>query len=160
MARLSLGKRGLAGAAAVLLAASLQAANLFGSLQWEGTHHGIDQVFGAVHVLIRWRDPAPGEPWYGNGPGLRWLPSSRTKGGESWRMHILMPRGFINPPWINIVVPYWMIAGAGAGLLWWGWRAHRPTVGRCPECRYDLTGNVVGRCPECGTVVDSDRNPL
>ena len=28
--------------------------------------------------------------------------------------------------------------------------------GICPECKYDLTGNVSGRCPECGTPVKLD----
>lgn len=23
----------------------------------------------------------------------------------------------------------------------------------CPQCEYDLTGNVSGRCPECGTTL-------
>ena len=29
----------------------------------------------------------------------------------------------------------------------------RPHPGNCPECDYDLTGNVSGRCPECGTII-------
>lgn len=29
--------------------------------------------------------------------------------------------------------------------------------GWCPECDYDLTGNVSGRCPECGWDIDWDR---
>jgi hypothetical protein len=33
------------------------------------------------------------------------------------------------------------------------WLARREALcsqGRCPECAYDLTGNVSGVCPECG----------
>lgn len=30
-----------------------------------------------------------------------------------------------------------------------------PSEPLCPECDYNLTGNVSGRCPECGTIVDS-----
>jgi hypothetical protein len=34
----------------------------------------------------------------------------------------------------------------------WCWLTDRRPFppGRCPECGYDLTGNVSGRCPECG----------
>jgi hypothetical protein len=32
------------------------------------------------------------------------------------------------------------------------WRRRRRTGG-CPNCGYDLTGNVSGVCPECGTLV-------
>jgi hypothetical protein len=32
------------------------------------------------------------------------------------------------------------------------YRDRRVPPGRCPNCRYDLTGNVSGRCPECGNV--------
>lgn len=36
----------------------------------------------------------------------------------------------------------------GVIVVWyWG----RPEV--CPQCGYNLTGNVSGRCPECGTPV-------
>jgi len=34
-------------------------------------------------------------------------------------------------------------------------RRHRPKVGHCAECGYDLTGNISGRCPECGTPTSS-----
>jgi len=29
----------------------------------------------------------------------------------------------------------------------------------CPECGYDLTGNVSGVCPECGNAFKIDRSP-
>lgn len=32
-------------------------------------------------------------------------------------------------------------------------RARRAKRGACPECGYDLTGNVSGVCPECGVEV-------
>ncbi len=35
-----------------------------------------------------------------------------------------------------------------------GRRYSRP--GHCPECGYDLTGNVSGRCPECGGLVATE----
>jgi hypothetical protein len=34
-------------------------------------------------------------------------------------------------------------------------RLRRLAAGQCPECGYDLTGNVSGVCPECGTPVQS-----
>jgi hypothetical protein len=35
-------------------------------------------------------------------------------------------------------------------------RKHGRRPGRCPRCKYDLTGNVSGVCPECGTQVAPD----
>ena len=29
-------------------------------------------------------------------------------------------------------------------------------TGKCPRCRYDLTGNLTGQCPECGTLIDGE----
>lgn len=31
-----------------------------------------------------------------------------------------------------------------------GLNRYRPPAGKCPRCRYDLTGNCSGVCPECG----------
>jgi hypothetical protein len=51
------------------------------------------------------------------------------------------------------------MGAAGAALCCWEWwtavRPGRLWVGRCargqcPQCGYDLTGNVSGVCPECG----------
>jgi hypothetical protein len=48
-------------------------------------------------------------------------------------------------------------------VLWMGWWLGRwlspPTEaipGKCPRCRYDLTGLTSGRCPECGATLFSD----
>ena len=38
-------------------------------------------------------------------------------------------------------------------LVSWVQLRRRPRPGRCPDCDYDLTGNVSGICPECGTLV-------
>ena len=35
----------------------------------------------------------------------------------------------------------------------WERRLERIRRGQCPECAYDLTGNVSGTCPECGAAV-------
>jgi hypothetical protein len=32
----------------------------------------------------------------------------------------------------------------------------RKTKGLCPECGYDLTGNVSGVCPECGQAIAAE----
>lgn len=37
----------------------------------------------------------------------------------------------------------------------WERRLERIRRGQCPECAYDLTGNVSGTCPECGAPVQS-----
>jgi hypothetical protein len=36
----------------------------------------------------------------------------------------------------------------------WRWRRQHPRIGFCPNCDYNLTGNVSGVCPECGTTMD------
>jgi hypothetical protein len=55
----------------------------------------------------------------------------------------------------------WGLIGAGILLIaafgyeeWYFGRApRRQRRGLCPNCGYDLTGNVSGVCPECGTPV-------
>ncbi len=48
-------------------------------------------------------------------------------------------------------VPIWMLLIPSLGMAARLWRASRaPEVGRCPSCRYDLSGNASGACPECG----------
>ncbi len=61
----------------------------------------------------------------------------------------------------------WRLSRCGVGLFWmwgcmgWGWcgvivvgravwRRIWRREGRCPKCRYDLSGLVGGVCPECG----------
>jgi len=57
-----------------------------------------------------------------------------------------------------VMLPMWLAllgCAVPTGLLWFPGR--RPAaVGRCPKCRYDLTGNVSGRCPECGLPCQTD----
>jgi hypothetical protein len=58
-----------------------------------------------------------------------------------------------------LFTPCWVVAAVSAALpAWWlvvvrrRWRRdRRREAGRCPECGYDLTGNLSGVCPECGT---------
>ena len=50
------------------------------------------------------------------------------------------------------VVPLWLpfvVFLVPTLVLWRHDRRARP--GHCPNCGYNLTGNVSGRCPECGT---------
>ena len=61
--------------------------------------------------------------------------------------------------WRSLFVPWWSLVVAFAGLpattlgrRLWLWSRRRP-FGRCPQCNYDLTGNVSGTCPECGRKV-------
>jgi hypothetical protein len=39
-------------------------------------------------------------------------------------------------------------------------RKFRRRAGRCPRCRYDLTGNTTGVCPECGSPAASASQSL
>jgi hypothetical protein len=66
--------------------------------------------------------------------------------------------------WPAVVV--WSAAGTiGVAAGRRSWRASgrrrrhfRRMAGLCPDCAYDLTGNVSGVCPECGTGAPSARN--
>ena len=62
--------------------------------------------------------------------------------------------------WSAAYVPLWLpflVAGVPSLILWW--RDLRVPPGHCPNCGYDLTGNVSGVCPECGTSVPDARTP-
>jgi hypothetical protein len=57
---------------------------------------------------------------------------------------------------IAIVVPTVVPVALSTVLpLAWGVRRiwKKRSKGSCPECSYNLTGNISGVCPECGTVV-------
>ena len=60
------------------------------------------------------------------------------------------------PGWFYIF-PVVISAAAGIVAARGSWalsvRRHRRSLGRCPDCGYDLTGNTSGVCPECGTAV-------
>jgi len=74
---------------------------------------------------------------------LQWKPEWHWSGGPG---HIYIPL------WIPFV-----LVGLPTGLLWW--RDLRVPPGHCPNCGYDLTGNVSGVCPECGMPVADARTP-
>jgi uncharacterized paraquat-inducible protein A len=38
-------------------------------------------------------------------------------------------------------------------------RQRRRRMGHCPECNYNLAGNLSGRCPECGTEITDKNHP-
>ena len=70
--------------------------------------------------------------------------------GDGWRKTPTDCRG----PLIDVIA-----ASFVAAALLWLWPARRPPPGSCPECGYNLTGNLSGRCPECGTPCSGARSP-
>lgn len=61
------------------------------------------------------------------------------------------------PATTDVTIPLWIplvILMVPTVFLWLHRRA-RPKAGQCPNCRYNLTGNLSCRCPECGTNVTS-----
>ncbi|HNO80157.1 MAG TPA: hypothetical protein PKN33_19090 [Phycisphaerae bacterium] len=93
-----------------------------------------------------------------------WLAAS--KGFDVYRHHVESVTRSIPPTsfWLDIGIP---IVGAVVPLFYWAaisvilivqvkaWRCP-VTVGICPTCEYDLTGNESGVCPECGSGVLMD----
>lgn len=66
----------------------------------------------------------------------------------------------------NLVVPHWAaITLLGIVPLVWFRKLRvrlarqRDPRPRCPNCRYDLSGNISGICPECGTPVPAATIP-
>ena len=54
-----------------------------------------------------------------------------------------------------VALPYWFLAAAAGAFPAWYWvrfrqLRRRKKRGLCPQCGYDLTGNVSGVCSECG----------
>ncbi len=65
---------------------------------------------------------------------------------------VRVPRVFPWWAWL-IVVPCAFIVIYGVYVEF---TRQRVTEGGCPNCHYDLTGNVSGVCPECGTPIKPD----
>jgi len=65
----------------------------------------------------------------------------------------LLPWALVDSPGEAIGIPFWLVV-IPLGLAYAGFCIlvrHHPTVGHCPHCSYNLTGNQSGKCPECGT---------
>jgi len=71
------------------------------------------------------------------------------------------------PVYAMVLIPGTIVILSGSGWSWWvvvqrrrrgkreygeeEWAKREVKGGFCPECNYDLSGNVSGTCPECGT---------
>ena len=95
----------------------------------------------------------PPGPMLCNSFSMRWWPELRTF--ENTRLSAIDRIRRRAPYWNwSLFVPFWCIliplAVPTAGL----WYLDRkPPPGCCPNCGYDLTGNVSGICPECGVPI-------
>jgi hypothetical protein len=81
--------------------------------------------------------PKPGE-WIHYPDGSVTPPKSRQ---PSFRRYFV--RFPLYLPFLLVAVPTF--------LVWW--KRPRRRRGHCPQCNYDLTGNVSGTCPECGAAI-------
>lgn len=72
--------------------------------------------------------------------------------GDAWSGVVLA----FEPVWGGFVLDVGVYGVLWGGVIWGAcalWRLLRLRDGRCPVCRYDLSGLVGGVCPECGTMV-------
>ena len=71
----------------------------------------------------------------------------RNSEAFSWWFKVETPlpafRGYTVPLWIPLLA-------IAIPTAWLWWRDRRYPPGHCPECGYDLTGNVTGVCSEGG----------
>ena len=98
------------------------------------THSPVDRAIRGLHRRIR-------DLHEHRFLGVGWTPPARDD----------------NPATTWATVPYSRVAilaallPAGRATGWlWKRAVRRKRRGRCPQCGYDLTGNVSGVCPECG----------
>ena len=114
----------------------------------DGTNYELCLASGIVG--LRWGGPewpfgyAEGFEYWSPGGGLEGLLLAGSSGTMRW-----------------VCVPFWPITYAlviWTVVAWWRGR-DRWQPGSCPQCGYNLTGNVSGRCPGCGTEVGEARAP-
>ncbi|MCC6359139.1 MAG: hypothetical protein IT450_10360 [Phycisphaerales bacterium] len=154
------------------------------AVKW-GCTLGFALVVAAVAVCVRWTAACfhtAGDVLFvlsGGGLSISWyeggemddgmtgyfvqtLPahSSWIEGVRSLASTILPSHASIAPAHV-IVIPLWLLFVLFGAPAAWIWRrdCRRIKPGRCPNCGYDLTGNVSGTCPECGRAVASKPAP-
>ena len=67
--------------------------------------------------------------------------------GSPGQFHVLHQS--VLPFWPFFAGPFLVLVELRAGRL----LTHSRSLGRCPTCSYDLTGNTNGVCPECGSAL-------
>jgi hypothetical protein len=76
---------------------------------------------------------------------------------KTWSAASLWPVLRLGASGSRVTLPLWaapvMLVGL-AGLAWWR-KSGNFGQNQCPQCAYDLTGNVSGICPECGNPIGS-----
>lgn len=83
---------------------------------------------------------------------LYWILS----GGFDWSWDTAINFEYRYNQFITMVnLPLWMLLLPTSATSWLFYRRARRKrlIGHCPNCEYDLTGNISGVCPECGASV-------
>ena len=119
------------------------------------TYHGIN--WNAVQVQVRdlynWELDRRRSAGFWSSVWHRSLPNAHAQLGfvlPGWQQISLNPSVTAH----TLALPIWILLLPTALVTFLLWRNSRPVpFGHCPQCRYNLTGNVSGVCPECGEKV-------
>jgi hypothetical protein len=140
-------------------------------LLWSGKSHDVSICFRGQAVCVFTRAKVCPEcgapPWGEHDPGCFYQSDltvsdywpyyeGRTIAGSGWyhwsewsNYCPLARTALVLSLWLLLLIPLIPALVIGLALC----RPYgRRRVGLCPQCGYDLTGNVSGRCPECGAV--------
>lgn len=98
--------------------------------------------------------------------GFSWVPYASERGLRAnlglilpqWSQNVDTPFGRVAPTLrrttIRVRAPLWLLLVLFVVVTVILWKREQTVdAGRCPQCGYDLTGNVSGRCPECGATI-------
>lgn len=130
----------------VVMVGAMMASELTGAMWGRSLGNG-----DRIHVIFSRSTIAyDRRPWPVLGTGLTWQFGVISDPQSAWP-RAWIPRILQTKATTIVRIPWWLLAALPCGLtVWTWWGSWRRDPGRCPVCRYDLTGLASSVCPECG----------